>query len=96
MALSNIFREPRREITESAVGLMLCAAYVFLDYCFAVWFRSATGGTHDGCPWSLGMILGVGLSLLFFGLLLATHALGEFACGSLARRGVELRPKRRR
>ena len=34
MALSNIFREPRREITETAVGLLPILVFLFLDYKF--------------------------------------------------------------
>lgn len=39
MALSNIFREPRREITESAIGLGIFAAAAWADYHFAVWLQ---------------------------------------------------------
>lgn len=40
MALSNIFREPRREITESAIGITVAAATIgglgFGDYHLAL------------------------------------------------------------
>ena len=94
MALSNIFREPRREITESAVGIAAFALLVYGDYEFASWFHEVTKPV-GACPIPIGMILGVIAALLGIGALFLTHAIGEGVCNSLARRGVELRPKRR-
>lgn len=93
MALSNIFNEPRRELTESVVGIAVFAAVVtplvIADYLFSLWFHEATGGGTKGCPWQLGMLLGVlfaavGL-LLISGLLGLTHAIGEDVCNALER-----------
>lgn len=95
MALSNIRKEPRREITESLVGITVLLLLIFFDHPAAVWFHEVTGG----CPVPLGMILVpialillIGVTYLF---LWSTHALGELVCGTLATFGLELRPKRR-
>lgn len=44
MALSNILREPRREIIETLVGIAIFIIPVYLDYRFGLWFEKATGG----------------------------------------------------
>lgn len=102
MALSNIFREPRREITESVVGIAAVAfvlgGFAWLDYSIAVasW---AQNGSH---PNDFGDYLVGATFLLILGgialgiLTVMTHAIGEGICNSLARRGLELRPTRRR
>lgn len=98
MALSNIFREPRREITESALGIGALAIVLYPDYRFAIWLQAQTIDPHGnfGCPWPLGMIVGF-ICLFFFGLVLfTTHSIGEGICNFLARHGAELRPKQRR
>lgn len=100
MALSNIFREPRREITESVVGLALAAAILvpllWVDYHFARWFEEITGGAgNGGCPWQLGMgLFGPMAGLGIMAALFATHELGDRACDALERRGLQLRPRR--
>lgn len=104
MALSNILREPRREITESAVGILAVGAVavpaLWLDYLFAVWFREVSGGDASGVPWPVGIVIGALLTLaavLFFSMVLAaTHAAGEGICNALQRRGIYLRPRERR
>lgn len=99
MALSNIFNEPRREITESALGVGLFAAAVFGDYHLAHWFHK-----HD--PTTdvfLGMVLLPILicCLLIMGALVLAggsiliHALGEGACNLLEDFGIQLRPTQR-
>jgi hypothetical protein len=94
MALSNIFREPRREITESAIGLAIIGAYLYADYCFGVWFQTATGRDH--ALRVAGMAIGLLITCIAALMILVTHWLGEFVCDSLADRGLELRPRRRR
>lgn len=98
MALTNIFREPRREITESAVGLVVFGLLSWGDYVFAQWFQAVTGDEHghDACPWQLGMVFGVFFAFIAFLLLVLSHYAGEVICGSLAKRGLELRPKVRK
>ena len=96
MALSNIFREPRRELTESVVGTVVTGLLLWADYHAAHWFYLASGGEGKGCPWPLGMILlpivALGATCTF---LFIPHVIGEALCDALARRGLELRPKRR-
>lgn len=97
MALSNIVREPRREITESALGLGVFVIFLYADYHFAMWFRVVTADPGGGgCPWPLGMIIGVILMAFSVLILLVTHTMGEGICNFLAKHGRELRPKQRR
>ena len=102
MALSNILREPRREITESAVGITAMVAVlgipIWLDYQFALWLQEV----DHGCPLPLGMFAGVlcliGAVLLFlFGWLMlhVTHEIGDSICTAFQRRGIHLRPRQR-
>lgn len=99
MALSNIWREPRREITESAVGLAIAGGYLYLLCRFAGWFahwragsayRDPNGGDYFG-----GAVTGIGVTIGVIILLLVSHAIGEGVCNGLARRGIELRPRKR-
>lgn len=96
MALSNVFREPRREITEQLAGLMVFAGVLGVDLPFALWFQRETGLTPFVPGVIAGLIcgfLGGVMSFLIFGLVM--HAVGEGVCNALARRGLELRPKNR-
>lgn len=102
MALSNIYNEPRREITESLVGIVVgvpaIGAVVFLDYQLAVWFKEITGGI-GGCPVPLGMLL-VPCLLVFAAVILIfllawTHVLGDAICTALDKVGLRLRPTTR-
>ncbi len=96
MALSNIFNEPKREITETVVGLSLIGIFVAADYSFALWFQDITGGPERGVPWWLGIIAGVSFGIAGVLMMLRIHTLGERVCDSLQRHGIHLRPKRRR
>lgn len=101
MALSNILREPRREITESLVGCIVAIgairALVWADYQYSLWLndgveeqnRQVAMGTVFGC------VVFLGGALLITEFAVATHALGEFICNALEQRGVRLRPVRR-
>lgn len=100
MALSNIFREPRREITESVVGLVAVALPVYGDFLFAKWFQEATTPSNGpGCPWPIGMALGIliviGTALFVTAAVYLTHAIGDSICNVLQRRGLHLRPRQR-
>lgn len=96
MALSNIFQEPRREITESMVGIAVFSAVMGADYGLAVWFHAFTAPMQIGaCPIPLGMVFGFIAMLLGVACIFITHAIGESACAALARRGIELRPQQR-
>jgi len=98
MALSNIFNEPRREITESALGTIALVGILAVDYILSQGFYLLTGGPHGGCPVVLGMLVFVPLCMIWLiaiGLYFA-HFLGEQICDFLAAMGLELRPKERR
>lgn len=97
MSLTNIRREPRREITESVVGLVIVAVPIWADYRFARWFEQVTvQPNNSGCPWPLGMLLGLFVALVFALMLILTHGLGTLACDALQNLGLHLRPRARR
>lgn len=98
MALSNMLKEPRREITESVIGLALLGAWLVLDYYFAMWLQEITsGGSGNPCPWPIAMIfIGPCATAMILGVIFAAHAIGEAICDSLERNGVRLRPQRRK
>ncbi len=99
MALSNIFKEPRREITESAVGVLAILSFLVGDWFFALWLNTTQDQQGNVCPIPLGLLLGVLAAgivyCLGFMFVLGTHALGEAICNALERNGVRLRPVRR-
>jgi hypothetical protein len=96
MALSNIFREPRREITESVVGIAAVGVFVGADYGLALLL-------HDGdksldlpaCMAIVAVVVIVCCSALYAALQ-ATHAIGDSICNALQARGIHLRPRQRR
>lgn len=104
MALSNIFKEPRREITETLVALSIvlpvAAGFLYADYHFACRFSIATGDPrHADVLFWLGMFIGflAGLMVLMMAVFaaVATHALGESICNRLQEAGIQLRPRQR-
>jgi hypothetical protein len=105
MALSNMLKEPRREITETAVGLGLLAFLPVSDLIFALWLTHGdTDPRHT--LWTAmemvalsGVIPLCGLVIVLvvgYVALQLVHAIGEFACNVLELRGVHLRPRTRR
>lgn len=97
MALSNIFREPRREITEQVAGVAVLIIPAWLDWKFAVWFHVATASPNEsGCPVVLGLLFGIFAMGFCIFALHAVHWAGEAACEFLSNRGLELRPRNRR
>lgn len=98
MALSNTLKEPRREITETAIGVAAVAAFLTADYWFACWlfnYIPISGGIRPIMVF-VGMLLGITGSFLLFLAAIATHALGEGICNMLQDNGVDPRPMRRR
>src|SRR5690349_5692998 len=96
MALSNIFREPRREIIETVVGIGALVPFGVVDYYFGRFLQEST---PDHPPLVAGMMLGI-LVIPFaaFFLVVAAavvHGIGEEVCGALQNRGVHLRPRNR-
>lgn len=103
MALSNIFREPRREITETVIGLILLALALLLDYWGALKIKVLFPQKFGSDPMWFDMLLLVimtftGLALaaiLIIGVPILVHTIGENICNALADRGIELRPRQR-
>ena len=98
MALSNIFREPRREITESIIGIVAAIGVVgggiWIDYRIGCWIESISGTGFWHTSWEVGMGLGfIGLCALIVAAEI-THALGESICEALADKGYDPRPRR--
>lgn len=97
MALSNMLNEPRREITETVVGLAIVAAFLAADYYLTAWIRGIRN--MEEMFWQTGVAVGVCMvcvSALLIVAAYAIHALGEGACNRLEDAGVQLRPRDRR
>ncbi len=99
MALSNILREPRREITESLIGLAVLGVPIGADVAFALWLQSVDEHLAFTYAMFLGLVtLAIGslvvgvLTFIAFGV----HAVGEAICDELEQHGIHLRPKTRR
>lgn len=95
MALINIFNEPRREVTESAIGITVFIILAGLDYAFAIWFQHLTKIIDIEYPIFVGLLFGIFVMLAIWASIHLTHLWGESICNLLAQRGIELRPKRR-
>jgi hypothetical protein len=99
MALSNIFREPRREITETIVGFIaffgVGGLWLAADLWLAGWFtrvvQDTSTNSYAAAAILVGPLLTGGLVILFH----IVHRIGEDVCDALARLGFELRPRRR-
>lgn len=100
MALSNIFREPRREITESVVGISFFAIIGMAIHFLAMWMY--THFTIEPYPrnyWgniAAAHFIALIVLAIGWGLLLWTHSVGDDICGFLANRGLYLRPRVRK
>jgi len=107
MALSNIFNEPRREITETVIGIILFIPFVGLDYWTAnkilEWGNCAykTNNDFPCAPFLLEFLL-ISPIFLFFCIVgiifisIIIHGLGNLFCDFLENRGIYLRPRNRR
>jgi hypothetical protein len=94
MALSNIFREPKREIIESVVGVAIVGFVLYFDWKFACWFQAQVMPT-DHVFRIIGILAGLIIFMLAFGLVIFTHWVGEGVCEILKNHGLELRPNPR-
>lgn len=98
MALSNIFREPRREITESVIGTVVVGTLICADYGFACWFEGLDSPTKmSGIVFLriIGMIFGFVIMVATVGLTFLAHAIGNSICNIMARGGLDPRPRQR-
>ena len=100
MALSNIFREPRREITETVVGIgIFSMGAVPLSWGeYRLWDLIRSDVPHVGD--AVAVILLSNIVLIACGtlsalLVMGIHALGDAICTGLEKRGIQLRPRRR-
>lgn len=100
MALSNIFREPRREIIETAVGVVCFVPFAVAVYEFACFISDNPGGL-SGAPFVVYVVFSAAWLVLAIGFgwmalceaLRAAHAIGESLCDALERGGIHLRPR---
>jgi hypothetical protein len=96
MALSNIGKEPRREITESLLGIVLLVLFVGGDYVISDYFVSTLPKPKKG---DLGLtmisipLIGILIFMAVYGLALFTHFIGEQVCNALEKKGIHLRPR---
>lgn len=101
MALGNIGREPRREITESLLGILAVVPFFYLDYRLSVAWDAARGPNDPVFPAMLFIMaigLVIGAFILFVGLLIflaVTHSIGEWICDRLDDMGIDPRPRNR-
>lgn len=102
MALSNIGREPRREITESVIGIVAVVVWLGVAFLIARTFdpHYINAPNDYGPSWAftvsfVTLVVATIGPLLFFGIFCLTHALGEEVCDWLKAVRIDPRPKRR-
>ncbi len=100
MALSNIGREPRREITESLVGIVVMVGGLWVDYRIASYFDPYHVTGPGLPPWWLQIVvlmifIGIVVPMFTMLFLFLTHAVGEVACDILDEFRIDPRPKQR-
>jgi hypothetical protein len=91
MALSNMLREPRREITETVVGVLLIGIVLVGYISGACWLAART---NLDMPAAFFLELTAASALVLF--VLVGHWIGETVCDALQDHGVHLRPQKRR
>ena len=97
MALSNIFREPKRELIEQAFGFAVVAGVIVCDVVIAsLLMRWADGVVVIRSP-DFALFIVVAIPLMIAVVLLADwmHQIGEAVCGYMAQHGRDPRPKNR-
>ena len=96
MALSNTFKEPRREMTETIIGVVVVGGAIIADYSFANWLASGIPNWADRIACIvLGIIFTPVAVVLMIALLAAAHAIGDAICNRLAELGADPRPTQR-
>lgn len=95
MALSNLRREPRREIIEQGLGVLALAALLYADYAFITWLDASRGW------FDFILLMFIAPSILFllacaiYFLMHVAHVVGEGVCALMAKLGSDPRPKQR-
>ena len=98
MALSNMLREPRREITESLVGAGIIGGPIGAVWLFGLWWHSEWPPDSVWGGMLMGLLCLSGLAVaiwLIVGVTVVLHEMGDAVCTALQARGVHLRPKQR-
>jgi len=98
MALSNILREPRREITETAIGLSLIVLFCLADYYLADIVYSSMmmiDDRHDNFLHVMSFIASALVIIVIIGGFVLAHSMGQSLCDWLQKNNIHLRPKRR-
>lgn len=102
MALSNIGNEPRREITESAIGVLAIVVWLGMAFLIArIIDPPYVNGPHDySASWLFTVsfvtfIVATLGPLLLFGTLFITHEIGEVVCDWLKALRIDPRPTQR-
>lgn len=99
MALSNIGNEPRRELTESAVGIIAGGGWLFVAYLIAKHIDPYYVSQYTPPWWVTVSLVTAAVSflgpILFFGMLYFTHLIGEEVCDWLKALRIDPRPSQR-
>ena len=102
MALSNIGREPRREIIESLAGILAVVAWVVVSFLVARHFDPYYAPAKDDYspPWWVTVsfftfMASILIPLASIVFLYLTHEVGEMVCGWMTALGFDPRPKQR-
>src|SRR5713226_7817612 len=98
MALSNILREPRREITETIIGMLLVGLPLLANSVFTNWAMTGyVQHTPAEAPyvvaWIFVFFMWPAIIVVGWLALLAFHAAGDGICNILDDAGIHLRPK---
>lgn len=95
MALSNILREPRREITETVLGAILLSPLFLATYPIGNYFKSLDDSMPLFGAYLCGFAAAGALALAVFMLAIFIHYIGEEFCDYLQNNNIRLRPKQR-
>lgn len=98
MALSNMLREPQREITETLVGIGAILLFVGIDYGFALYLAADYPDKHIYQRMGLGLLFiacGAIITFVVIMMIIGIHEMGDSICNALDKRGLYLRPQKR-
>lgn len=97
MALSNVLREPRRELIEQGLGVLAIGGFIGFDYIITslIFADFMAPTTYLWADFAFAMFVGAAAIFLGFIGLHIIHWIGEAVCGAMARRGYDPRPTRR-
>lgn len=97
MALSNMKNEPRRELTESFLGITFTIVFLLADYKVAHWLASGFENSADRIGFTVVfMAIGGCIVPLVIALAHLTHWLGDKICDCMGTFNLDPRPKNRK